>query len=275
MSKSDEKLKNALKGKRVPLLTLDNRWHRLFKYVGESFEMSELEEELNSNMKERARLQEELKDLKTLKTSLMNEIVANMDGLGDSTKKLAQKKVNDSKKLLEEVNDRIDEDEEELDDLPDEIDDINRQLMFYTMQKCYEVLHDNTIEIEELTEWINEMRVELKRRILKKQNLEVINVELYSYMQDIFGPSVMDIFDISYDIEAKKQALLEKRQAIREQKERDEAEERAKARMASGNAGDMKAAIEAEQERLEHEKEEEDKRRNPSLAEITEKKKRR
>ena len=51
--------------------------------------------------------------------------------------------------------------------------------------------------------------------------MELVNVQLYSFMEGIFGPEVLDLFDIDYDIEGTRQALLAKREAIREEKERE------------------------------------------------------
>ena len=52
--------------------------------------------------------------------------------------------------------------------------------------------------------------------------MELVNVQLYSFMQGIFGPDVLDIFDIDYDIEATRQALIAKREAMKEEKETEE-----------------------------------------------------
>ena len=36
-------------------------------------------------------------------------------------------------------------------------------------------------------------------------------------MHDIFGPEVVELFDIKYDIEGKKQEIIERQRAMREQ----------------------------------------------------------
>ena len=71
--------------------------------------------------------------------------------------------------------------------------------MIRTMEMCYEVLQVNTKEIEEIGAWINEVRVELKKNIVRKQEKEIKNHELYSYMHDVFGADVVEIFDIKQD----------------------------------------------------------------------------
>jgi hypothetical protein len=41
--------------------------------------------------------------------------------------------------------------------------------------------------------------VELKKNVIRLQEAEMENYNLYSYMHQIFGPEVMDIFDMEYD----------------------------------------------------------------------------
>ena len=39
----------------------------------------------------------------------------------------------------------------------------------------------------------------MKRKVLRKQQKEIWNDELYSYMHDIFGPDVIEVFDLKYN----------------------------------------------------------------------------
>ena len=89
--------------------------------------------------------------------------------------------------------------------------------MLLTMEQCYQVIYQNTEDIKVISDWINNVRVELKKNIVKKQEMEIRNVEIYSYMHDIFGPEVVELFDIKYDIEGKKQEILERQRARKEQ----------------------------------------------------------
>ena len=47
------------------------------------------------------------------------------------------------------------------------------------------------------------MRVELKKNVVRKQEMEVANQEIYSFMHDIFGSDVIDLFDMKYNPENK------------------------------------------------------------------------
>lgn len=200
MAISEEKFREALGDKRIPVLILDNKWHKLFKRSGTTPEIQELEKELTDLLKRQGKLNSEIKDIKKVKNELMNNIVSNMD----ENDKEAEKKVNDSKRLINEANDKIDSYEDELLELPREIDRVNKELMIQTMALCYETLSENTDEIEKIADWIHNVRIELKKNIIRKQEREFQNADLYTYMHDIFGPDVMEIFDMRYEPTLKK-----------------------------------------------------------------------
>ena len=67
-----ELFEQALKGKRIPILTLDNKWYQLLR--GEAGEdVAQLEGELNALLKQQGRLNNEVKEIKRLKKRLMEE----------------------------------------------------------------------------------------------------------------------------------------------------------------------------------------------------------
>ena len=83
--KERQDFKSALIGKTVPLLVLDQKWHRLFAVHGKTEEIKELEQKLNTLLAEQGRLNNRLKELKKLKGRLLDEIV---QGMEDKEKKL-------------------------------------------------------------------------------------------------------------------------------------------------------------------------------------------
>ena len=193
MAKKEDTYKKALEGKRIPVLTLDNKWHRLFTMMEPDKELKRLEENLNSLLRLQGKMNTESKSIKKIKKKLMDEIVQLMER-NDSA---AEKKIEENKRLIEECNEKLDEYQDKLLDIPKEIDQANYALMIRTMEMCYEVLKVNEKEIEEIGEWISKIRIELKKNIVRKQEKEIKNYELYSFMNDIFGADVIDIFDVS------------------------------------------------------------------------------
>lgn len=194
MAKSENDFKEALAGKKFPILTLDNKWHLLFTQHNQNKEIVRLSEELNALLAKQGGLNNDIKDIRKLKAKLMDEIVSGMDGTG-----LSPKDMEDHKRLINECNEKIDACQDELLDLPREIEQVNYQLMLATMSVCYEAMESNTEEIAEISDWISNIRVELKKNVIRKQEKEWLNQEMYSYMHDIFGPDVIEIFDMKYD----------------------------------------------------------------------------
>lgn len=198
MSRKDEIYSPALKEKKIPILTLDNKWHRLFTQTNPNKAILRLEEELNDLLKKQGKATTESKDIKRLKKKLMQEIVENAEGTAEGNNQKALKKMEDNKRLINECNERLTMYEDQLIELPREIDRVNRELMLQTMDICYDTLKTNETEIEETAKWVAAIRVELKKRLIRKQEMEQMNQELYSYMHDIFGAEVIEIFDMKY-----------------------------------------------------------------------------
>ena len=198
MAKSENAFKNALLGKKLPILTLDNKWHQLFTQAEQNDEINKLADELNALLMRQGKLNTEYKELKVIKKRLMDEIMDHQtDGNPD---KKTQKKLDENRRLIDEANEKIDEYMDELRFLPGKIDKVNYDLMLATMDVCYDYLADNAKEVKAIDEWITQMRIELKKNIIKKQVKEAKNKGMYSYMHDIFGAQVIELFDMKYDM---------------------------------------------------------------------------
>lgn len=192
-----ETFAQALEGKKIPILTLDNKWYRLFTEEKKQ-EVSELEQRLNTLLKQQGKLNNEVKDIKRLKKKLMGEIVSLVDEAGQEAESENARKMEQNKMKVEECNELLESRQDELLELPRQIDQANFQLMLATMESCYNTMKENTEEIREIAQWVSEVRVELKKKLVKKQEMEQRNHAIYSYMHDVFGAEVIDIFDLQY-----------------------------------------------------------------------------
>ena len=198
MSRTDEVFKPALNGRKIPVLTLDNKWHQLFTKAEPDRELKRLENELNTLLKKQGKANTEIKELKKLKNRLMGEIVHLADEATGGKDKNAEKKLEENTKLINECNEKTQEYEDQLMELPREIDSVNKELMIKTMEICYDTLKRNKEEIDETSKWISFVRVELKKRLIRKQEQEQMNQDIYTYMHNVFGPDVIDMFDLEY-----------------------------------------------------------------------------
>lgn len=198
MSKNDEVFKAAISSKKIPVLTLDNKWHQLFTKMEPDKRLKKLENELNDLIKKQGKANTEMKGLKKLKKRLMEEIVRFADDVANGRDKKAEDKLEENKLLINECKEKIADYEDQLIELPGEIDRVNKELMLKTMEMCYDTLKKNKTEIDEAAQWISVMREELKRRLIKKQEQEQLNQDIYKYMNSIFGPDVINMFDLQY-----------------------------------------------------------------------------
>ena len=155
---------NALKGKKIPILTLDNKWYRLLDEKGQT-KAGQLIEELNELLRRQGKLNTGLKDIKRLKKKMMGEIVPLVSEVEQKGGADLEKKIEAYKRLIGECNEKIMDYEDELLELPKEIDRVNFQLMLLTMEYCYDAMRQNSRDIREISDWVTQARIDLKKKI--------------------------------------------------------------------------------------------------------------
>ena len=196
--KNTDEFRKALEHKKLPLLVLDQKWHRLFAIHGKTDEIRNAETELNNLLARQGKLNSDLKDYKKVKNQLMDEIVQNMEG-SDGNASDKEKVRDKDKRMIDELNERSDAAEAELLELPQKMKQVNENLMILSMEYFYAKIKINTQESKEIEAWINQVRIDLKKNIIKKQNRDINNREIYAYLHDICGPQVLDLFDVEME----------------------------------------------------------------------------
>ena len=189
MARSEDVFREALAGKKIPLLTLDNKWHQLFAQAQTEIpmEVRRGEEKLNSLIKRQGKLNMESKDIRRLKKKMMKEIIDLAEMAGGNPDAKTEKVMEEKRRLIEECNEKLEKYAEELKLLPEEIERTNYKLMLITMDICYRRIAENTKDIDLINAWIKEVRIEIKKNLIRKEESEKSNFDLYSYMHDIFG----------------------------------------------------------------------------------------
>lgn len=196
----EKDFKVFLYGKNIPICVLDQKWHRLFALKGKPAHIESAEQELNELLKKQARLRQETVELKKFKAELMDNVVQNMAGTHEENAgHISSKLLDKDKKLIDETNEKLEAIEDELLDIPKEIAAHNQELMLWTVEYCYDKLRVNLSEAREIADWIAQVRIDLKKNIIKKQNREINCRQIYAYMHDIFGADMMDVFDLDGD----------------------------------------------------------------------------
>lgn len=190
-----------LHGRKIPLLILDQKWHQLFLDDTKPKEVERLEQKLNKALATQGRYNQELKEMKVLKKKLMKNIVVNMDEIGEMGQETGR--LQEDRRLITEINDKTEQEEELLEKLQEEMEEDNFRLMVETMEYCYRIMNSNEAEREQLIKKIAQMRTELKTKIYRREAIEEQSRGIYAYLHDIFGPRVLETFDLKYEDEYK------------------------------------------------------------------------
>lgn len=188
----DEIMKAAAR-RNIPILTLDERYNVVMQEKDKTPRIRKLEAKVNSILKKQGKITNDLKDLKQLKKKLMQKVVDNMDG--DMNDKAYQSNMNKVQRLIQESKEKIENLEDSQLEIPRELRDANMELLMEFIQLNYGRLNTNREDIEILDKWIAETRVELKKRLLIKQEKELKNNNIYTYMHDLLGPELIEMFD--------------------------------------------------------------------------------
>lgn len=183
------------KGKKIPILTLDERWHEIFPDYDKPAHLREIETRLNELIKQQGKMATDMKDMKNLKTKLMQEIIAHMDVNDTEAGKLKAKKLDRNQKLIKELSEKMNRTEDELIKIPYQIKAVNEQLIIESAKVCYERLDRNNEKAAEISRWVAKVRDELKDKILEKQDMELKSTAIYSYMHDMLGPELLQDLD--------------------------------------------------------------------------------
>ena len=124
----------ALSAKKIPILTLDSKWYKLFDDVQAYPKINAVVQELNDLLKRQGKVNTEIKEIKKLKKKLMDEIMPMVEELDQTGDKKLEKKIDKHKQLIEECNEKMENYQDEIMEIPKKIDEVNRELMLLTMQ---------------------------------------------------------------------------------------------------------------------------------------------
>lgn len=194
----DARLVQILRKQRVSILTLDERWHRLFTEEEKTERLKKLEIEVNNLLKRQGKVNTDLQDVKKVKARLMQNIMDNMEGTVGESEKAREKRLSKTQKLIREANEKIEKLEIEAEEVPEKLAEANRELLLESVAICYERISRNKAEIEEMADWISQIRTELKRKLVRKQEMEEENTLIYSNLHDMLGPELTEYFDSEY-----------------------------------------------------------------------------
>lgn len=198
MGNNMNEYESVLRNKKIPILSLDNKWHQLFTQTNVTPKIKRLDKKINELLKQQGKLTNECKKIKVAKKKLMDDILQLRSELEKTPSGALEAKLSQKTKLLNECNGKLETNQGNLMSIPDQINELNYQLMLETMEVCYKVLKKNSAKNLEITNWINGIKDELKEKVIARRTCERMSQDMYSYMHDIFGAEVIELFDMKY-----------------------------------------------------------------------------
>lgn len=194
MTTQEMRIWELLKKKNIPIACLDERWLRLFPDSEKTPLIKKLENELKELLKRQGKVNTDLKDIRVVRDKLTQSVLETAEDTSIPENKRLKKQAA-SQRLIVEARQKQDNLELELDELPDKIKEANSALIFESVRVCYQRINQNKQDIDMLEQWIEQMREKLKERVVLKQDKEIMNEEIYTYMHGMLGAGVMEAFD--------------------------------------------------------------------------------
>ena len=194
MSSDEIRIWELLKKKNIPIASLDERWLKLFPESEKTPAIKRLEKELMELLKRQGKANTDLKDIRVVRDKLTQSV---LDTAEDTTIPMNKrlKKQATSQRLIVEAREKQENLEREIDELPERIKEANSALIFESVRVCYQRINRNKQDIQLLEQWIEETRAKLKERVVIKQDKEITNEEIYTYLHGMLGAGVMEAFD--------------------------------------------------------------------------------
>lgn len=194
MTPQEMRIWELLKKKNIPIACLDERWLRLFPDSEKTPLIKKLENELKELLKRQGKVNTDLKDIRVVRDKLTQSVIDTAEDTSIPENKRLKKQAA-SQRLIVEARQKQDNLELELDELPDKIKEANSALIFESVRVCYQRINQNKQDIDMLEQWIEQMREKLKERVVLKQDKEITNEEIYTYLHGMLGAGVMEAFD--------------------------------------------------------------------------------
>ncbi len=194
MTPQEMRIWELLKKKNIPIACLDERWLRLFPDSEKTPLIKKLENDLKELLKRQGKVNTDLKDIKVVRDKLTQSVLDTAEDTSIPENKRLKKQAT-SQRLIVEARQKQDNLEREIDELPDRIKEANSALIFESVRVCYQRINQNKQDIDMLEQWIEQMREKLKERVVLKQDKEITNEEIYTYLHGMLGAGVMEAFD--------------------------------------------------------------------------------
>jgi len=185
----------TLKKNDIVILTLDERWNRLFKIIPINGEVKRQQDFLNRLLAKEAGLYHEQKNIEPEKIKYMNRIMMLTKEAFENNNEEAKKALVESKEKIEALNKRAEELENEIFRMKDEIREANFKLLDATVRYVYDVITASRERQKRLDRELEKAKKRLKDLQAERQNLSADWTEIYSFFHTLLGSDELTKLD--------------------------------------------------------------------------------
>ncbi len=177
----------TLKRNDISILTLDERWNKLFKNIPISREIKKRQDALNKLLAQEAVLFQEQKSIEPNKKKHMKNIISLTSEAFEKNNEQAKHALADSKLHIEQLNERAKELEDELFAKKAKIRESNFKLLEETVRYVYDVIEKSKKKEEKLEAEVDLLKKRLKDLQAQKQSITTNWTEIYSFFHNLLG----------------------------------------------------------------------------------------
>jgi chromosome segregation ATPase len=185
----------TLKKNDIVILTLDERWNKLFKIIPISAEVKRQQDFLNKLLGKEAGLYQEQKSIEPEKIKCMNRIMTLTGEAFEKNNEEAKKSLAQSKEKIEALNKRAQDIETEIYQMKDKIREANFKLLEATVRYVYDVMTVSRERQKKLDRELEQAKKRLKDLQTERQNLSTDWTEVYSFFHTLLGSDELTKLD--------------------------------------------------------------------------------
>lgn len=198
-----EEMRLSLKTKVLPIVVLDNSWHKIKNIVADR-EFFDLENKVMDLLKKRGQLTYDIEKATKTKNKLLSQILEISDRLNNTAlanNALLEQEITLSRETLLQMNDYLDMFAIESAVVEEDLVTYNLLLVENTVVKSYTIMMEYREKISELDQEIDQYRNLLLLKNSEKKQYETAQQELYNYLHQIVGRSSIEKLDKIVSVE--------------------------------------------------------------------------
>jgi len=177
----------TLKKNDITILTLDERWNKLFQVIPVSTGVKKHQDLLNRLLAQEAGLYQEKNNIEPEKKKLINTIMSLTPEAFDKNNEDAKLKLQESKQKIEVLNKRAAELEEELFVKKEEIRNANFRLLEETVRHVYSVMLKSRKKELQIEKEIDSLKKRLKELQTQRQSISTDWTDVYAFFHTLLG----------------------------------------------------------------------------------------